>query len=371
MMSVLDCDSHSVLNSYSYRPSLRRHLISLNSVITRVLAKPSLRPRREVSSLETSLQCGTAFCDVCTERNEEGNMVLCSLCRNIVHRECYGGLSMVKGKWAEWLCDQCLLCGVTEANSGVFTCVICGMTPGALKWIRKLGWAHPGCVLYHSRFDFTSDYHDCIKHMPECTTPHRCAYCSHLSPWTVLCGFKGCSMYFHTRCAQINGIRPLWQGDDLMILCRTHREEMAGEDPERRAARKHYRYCRQLSDCKFKPEKKPEKKAEKMVLSRTKPKKKSASMQAYHPPPARPVQKEETRCLSSPLSSVTGIVQPGTAKELEARLKAFFRLHKQRDDFNFYDVSHMPELVKVLGDGKVEHRLLPSLVLQHSVVLSQ
>jgi hypothetical protein len=80
---------------------------------------------------------------------------------------------------------------------------------------------------------------------------------------------------------------------------------------------------------------------------------------------------EEQRVLSEELSKVTGINKSGTRKELEDKLKVFLRQHKKRDDYNFYDVSHIPELAELLGNGgKVEHRLLPSVVLQHSFIIN-
>lgn len=311
-----------------------------------------------------------AYCDVCAEHRDVESLVLCSWCRNVVHRKCYGGMLLGKSSWLEWLCDQCLLCGLAEVSAGVIPCVVCGMKPGLLKWVRQFGWVHPGCVLYSGSLNFATEEHDCLLYLSKPHSRELCFYCSHPSPWTVKCSFKGCSLFFHTRCAQIQGIRPLRQGESFLRLCREHREEVAGVDAERRAVRRQFRFCRKVGDSlgdtkSEKPAKPQTAKMHKQPLKRTR---------TLPPPsyfPAIPQKREEKRCLSSQLSSVTGIVQPGTAKELEAQLKAFFRLHKQREDYNFYDVSHMPELVKVLGGGKVEHRLVSSLVLQHSVVLSQ
>lgn len=278
---------------------------------------------------------------------------------------------MAKGSWLEWLCDQCLLCGLAEVSAGVIPCVLCGMKAGLLKWVKRLGWVHPGCVLYSDSLDFATEEHDSLLCLSKPHSRERCLYCSHSSQWTVQCSFQGCSLFFHTRCAQIHGVRPLWQGEDLFRLCREHREEMAGVDAERRAVRRQFRFCRKLGETlAVTKSEKPEKPQTAKIHKH--PQKRSRPLPLPRPFPAvSPQKREEKRCLSSQLSSVTGIVQPGTAKELEAQLKAFFRLHKQREDYNFYDVSHMPELVKVLGGGKVEHRLVPSLVLQHSVVLSQ
>lgn len=317
-----------------------------------------------------SLQCGVAYCDVCAEKRDMGSLVLCSLCRNVAHRECYRGVLMAKASWAEWLCDQCLLCGLAEVSAGVIPCAICGMKPGLLKWIRRLGWAHPGCVLYSGSLDFSSEEHDSVLSLGKLHSRNRCLYCGNTSQWAVQCSFKGCELAFHTRCAQIHGIRPLWQESDLLRLCRLHREEVAGVDAERRAVRKQFRFCRKQLDL---PAVAKVEKVEKPRIAKIhrQPIKRSRTVQFTHAPvPISPIKKEEKRCLSSQLSSITGILQPGTAKELEAQLKAFFRLHKQREDYNFYDVSHMPELVQVLGCGKVEHGLVSSLVLQHSVVLS-
>ena len=147
-------------------------------------------------------------CCVCwseSEKEDELDIVICTMCQVRVHPKCYHGKKVFDPKW---MCDSCLDYQ-ERANS-----LPASLTPLNVRWARKCSLCDQfgsAVALHHS--SSVSNKRQSWAHV-YCRTWERamafeqgtCVLCSRTSQYLVRCAAVGCSLKFHPMCAVVSSL---------------------------------------------------------------------------------------------------------------------------------------------------------------------
>jgi hypothetical protein len=174
------------------------------------------------------------LCEICMTYSSESNpLYTCACCGVSVHSNCYGGELRIKTPVHEWICERCLHVLARDLEPESVRCRICKECKGSL--VKMDGdWVHVVCVLWSraARFVDKGRRKGKIREGKEGT----CGYCMRNSKFLARCEMSECEEKFHAKCAQMNGVRPVYMGNEEMkkgrmkIYCKKHRAEVCGVD---------------------------------------------------------------------------------------------------------------------------------------------
>lgn len=174
------------------------------------------------------------LCEICMTSSSRSNpLYACACCGVSVHSNCYGGELRIKTPVHEWICERCLHVLGRDLAPDSVRCRICKECKGSL--VKMDGdWIHVVCVLWskHARFVDRGRRKGKIREGKEET----CSYCLRNSKYVARCDKSECEKKFHAKCAQMNGVRPVYMVNEEMkkgimkIYCREHRADICAVD---------------------------------------------------------------------------------------------------------------------------------------------
>ncbi|KAK4803240.1 hypothetical protein SAY86_001443 [Trapa natans] len=208
------------------RPSKKRKLLGSDAGLEKVF-------------VASPCEDNSTLCDFCCQgagNTDSNRLIICSSCRVVVHKKCYGVTGEVD---QSWLCSRCMQ-KVNQSGSD-YSCVLCSKQGGALKPVQStfgtggpLEFAHLFCSQWMPELHIDNlarmDPIIGMEKMAETRRKLLCNICKIKCGVCLRCSHGTCRASFHPICAREARHRmEIWGrfGDDnveLRAFCSKHSE---------------------------------------------------------------------------------------------------------------------------------------------------
>ncbi|CAI2387126.1 unnamed protein product [Moneuplotes crassus] len=182
-----------------------------------------------IISKENYCNLDTARCDICLkdycqifEDGSNDDLIMCDVCKVLVHQSCYGRDILSSIPEGDWLCERCIYllykgrkrkCAFCLDHSGAI--IQCNIVPGENQQIKLKSplWTHITCANWIGGIVLEGDNISFDKEL----LPGKewCEVCRKPGEFLIACDYENCEIRWHVRCAiKIQVITPSEQNEE-------------------------------------------------------------------------------------------------------------------------------------------------------------